>query len=163
MDDLPFDVEEIDDVLDKYEQEKAGLPPLTKMQGPEYLNIPLEQLRKKTLQELSEATVLLSQYRLYLQRRINRNKAWEKWIINKLDELTAYHLQQISSDYGFNERPIIARNSPEICKKLNSYLREIRMEMERLYDTPQNIGFLIEAIRDMKFMAMRRDKDSQHD
>jgi hypothetical protein len=155
---LPLNVQQIDELMEKYETSVVGLPLVGKMEAPKYLSMSLEDLKKRTADELSEAYFSLNQYALYVQRLINKSKSWERWIFLKKDEIAAHYIPELPTYLGFNERELIAKNNPQICKKLNSFLRQVRLELDRLYDIPQNIRFMAEAIKDMKFLALRREK-----
>ncbi len=154
----PDFTKEIDKALDAYEKQQ-GIPIWERMDAPEYLSMNIDVLRKKTADELAEATYALNQYAFNLQRVINKNKAWQRWAISKLDELEAYYLQDVPDRYGFNERPKIARHQPELCKKINEFLRTIDMRLNRLYDFPSQIKAISDSIRELRFAAIRRDKE----
>jgi len=154
----PQFVEEGEAIMDRFEQEIAGLSKWGRKDIPEYLDMPIEQLRKKTPDELSEAVFLLNQYALNIQRLINRNKAWERCLRSRLDELEAWHLEKVPDRYGYNERPKMARFKPEQCQKLNKFLRRIQMQSDVLYDIPNQVRSVAESIRELKFIALRREK-----
>lgn len=160
--DLPADPEfvvDIDQTLDKFEQELGGLPKWNNIDAPKYLYMNVSDLGKKAPEELSEAVFALNQYGLNIQRLINRLRAWERWCIARLDELEASYIQDIPPTYGFNERSKMARHNPEACKKINAYLRKIRMQLDRVYDIPSHIKVMSESVRDIKFAAIRREKE----
>jgi hypothetical protein len=152
---------EIDKVLDEFEKQ-AGLPEFKKIECPAYLTMALEDLRKKSPDQLSEAVFEIAQYSLYIQRLINRNKAWQRWALSRIDEIAASELPNIGTNYGFNERVLIAKNSPELCKRINAFLRKTEMQLNRLYGVPDNIKFMADCIRDMKFAAIRKEKGYQN-
>jgi hypothetical protein len=159
---LPADpdfVPEIDATLDKFEQELGGLPKWSNAEAPKYLYMNVTDLGKKSPEELSEAAFALNQYALNLQRLINKLRGWERWCIARLDQLEAYYLLSVPQNYGFNERTKMARHNPEPCKKINEYLRKIRMQLDRLYEMPSQIKVMSESVRDIKFAAIRREKE----
>jgi hypothetical protein len=158
-DENTIDMKEIDDFLDQYEQ-SVGLPTLKPVEAPECLSMSLEELRKKSPDELSEYAFLIGQYQLYIQRQINKNKAWFRWYKAKSDEYAAYYLKD-ASGYG-QEKILQARNGPEICQKLNAFGRKIEMQLERLAFVPQNLESMANNIRDLKFSALRREKDGSN-
>lgn len=148
----------IDEALDKFEYEIAGLHRLDTMKAPEYLYMSIDVLRKKSPEELAEAFILINQYSLYIQRIINRNKAWERWAKSKLEEVACFYLPEVDMRFGSYERMQIAKNSPQICKRLNSFIRNVSMQSERLHDVPNNIKLIADSIRELKFIAMRKEK-----
>jgi hypothetical protein len=149
--------DEIDQALDEYERQK-GLPEFKKLDAPNYIYMNLNDLRKKTPEELSEAVIEIHQYQMYLQRLINRERAWERFCKNKIEEIAATEVQKIDNRFSGYERMQIARNSPEVCRKLNSFLREISMKLDRLDKVPDNLKLIADSIRDLKFEAIRKEK-----
>lgn len=149
----------IEEALNKYEEEQVGLPKLEQTAAPAYLSMPLDDLRKKTPEELSEATIEIARYSLFIERSINRQKAWERWAKLKSDEYTAHYLGDVPDRYGFNERVLIARNNPEPCKILNKFIREIEMKLSRLYNVPKHISIIADAINNLKYIALKREKN----
>jgi hypothetical protein len=151
-------LDEIEKALDKFEEE-AGLPKLQKVEAPAYLTMNLADLRKKTPEELSEAVFVINQYSLYITRLINKNRAWEKWGRSRIDEISAMFLEQTDPSYGPYARLHVAKNKPDLCKKLNAFIRKVSMEAERLADIPNQLRFMADSIRDMKFSAIRKEKN----
>jgi hypothetical protein len=151
-------IKEIEDILDNYES-KLGLPAQQKMNAPAYLTMSLAELRKKSPDELAEAVFEINQYSLFIQREINKNRAWLAWSKSKLNELAAGYLPEVGGHYGFNERELIAKNSPPMCKRLNAFTRKINMELERMYGVPDQIRAMADSINDMKYAAIRREKN----
>src|SRR6476661_7122701 len=127
-----FRVKEIEEGLELYE-EQMGIPKRQVVAPPQCLSMSLEDLRKKTPEDLVEYSLELMRYAGSIDRLIGQNNAWKRWILSKLDEYTSDNIPNISGSYGFNERILMARNGPDICKKLNSFLREIEMRLSRLY------------------------------
>ena len=158
---LPNDpefVQKIDEALDQFENDLAGLPKWTKQEAPKYLYVNIDELRKKTPDELSEAVVILNQYALNVQRLTNKLRAWERYCYSLLDTYEARHIPDIPPGYGFNERAKMARNNPEVCKRLNEFLRKTKMQLDRLDGVPNQVKIIADSIREMKFVALRREK-----
>jgi hypothetical protein len=157
----PKFVAEVESLMDKFEQEMIGLSKWGRKDVPPYLDMPIEQLRKKTSDELGEAVYLLNQYSLNIQRLINRNKAWERCLNSQLNELEARYLSDVPQGYGFNERPKIARYNPEICQRLNKFLRKVQVQADMLYDIPRQVKAVADSIRDMRFIALNRERNHE--
>ncbi len=153
-------IEDINNGLDEYDNQMAGLPKWSKIDAPSYLTMDLDQLRKKSPDELSEALIQLGQYALNVQRLINRNRSWERWGKAKLDQLTAHYLPEVGSNFGFNERILLARNNPEYCKRINAFLVKVQMRLDDLDQLPYHIKLISDSIKDLKFLAIRREKES---
>jgi hypothetical protein len=152
-------VSEVDKALDAFEKDLAGLPKLISEEAPIYLYMSLEDLRKKTPDELSEICLMLNRYSLNLQRVMNRLRAWERWCVSSLDSMEARYIPDVPDRYGFNERPKIARHNPEPCKKINEFLRKTQMQLLRLDGVPNQIRIIADSIKDLKFAAIRREKE----
>lgn len=151
-------VKELEETLDKYETEKAGLPNRKQLQAPKYLYMSIDELRKKTPDELAEAAYELSLYSFELDRLINAEKARERWAKAKLDEFTALYLEDVGSGYGWNERILIAKHKPEACQLLNSFIRDVEMKLSRLYGIPKHIEIISKCIDNLRFIAFKREK-----
>lgn len=151
-------IEETNEALDQFES-KHGMVPLNPMEGPVCLKLPLEDLRRKSPQELSEYIYQINQYSMYIQRVINKNKCWERWVKSRLDEIAAGYLPDIAGNFGFNERILMARHNPSICKELNEFLRKLTMRLDRLYGIPEQLRIMAESIKDIKFSNMRKEKE----
>lgn len=151
-------VKELEEILDKYEKDKAGLPNRKQLQAPKYLYMAIDELRKKTPDELAEAAYELSLYSFELDRLINAEKAKERWAKARLDEFTADYLEDVPSGYGWNERMLIARHKPEPCKLLNQFIRDVEMKLSRLYGIPKHIEIISKCIDNLRFIAFKREK-----
>jgi hypothetical protein len=149
---------EIEKALVEFEKQ-AGLPGLQPMEAPACLSMSLQELRKLSPEQLAEASFEIGQYAWYIQRLINKNKSWERWAKSRLGEIAASLLPQIGGHYGFNEREQISKNTHPLCRELNAFMRKIGMEIDRLYNVPNDIRVIGESIRDLRFSAMRREKD----
>lgn len=154
-----FKIDEIEKAINQYELDKAGLPELKEFKAPTYLFLAIDDLKRKSPDELSEASYLIAQYSMYIQRLINKNKSWINWGRSRLRELTADHLEQMPLNINSFERTMMAENRPDICRKLNAFLRKINMEHDRLYGIPDNIKIISDAIRDIKFTLLRKKNE----
>ena len=156
------DIDQINKALDKFEQERCYLPPINNDKYPDCLSISLEELRKKTPEELNEFIFVISRYSLNLQRIINKNKAISRWIKSKLEEAMVTYIEETDPSLGYYNRAIIAKTKPEICQKLNSLGRRIEMETERLFNVPEHLKMMSDAINNIKFTSIRAEKYAQN-
>ncbi len=153
-------IKEIEAALEEYEKQ-LGFDASLNIKPPEYLYMPLEQLRKKDPESLTEAELEIARYGLQIQRVINRHKSWVNWGYSKLNELAAYNLPKVQGTYGYSQQELLAKNSGEAAKTLNKFIREAKLRLDRLTDTPKGIEDIANAIRGMKFVALKRE--GQHD
>jgi len=124
---------------------------------PVCLYMSLEQLRKKSPDELAEYTLELHRYGLYLHRIINKLKAWDRWGTSVLKEAMALEIPKLQG-YSWSERETLLNNSSEACRNINKFLREVRLKVDRLTGVPEHIKMIAESMRDMKFLALNREK-----
>jgi hypothetical protein len=150
-------VEEIDAFLTSFEK-TMGLTPKQNVQAPKALSMHLDDIRKRSPDELTQLTYEISQYSLYLRQVINRKKALEKWAKAKLDELAAHYVKDVAPHHGFGERILVAKHNPAICKKLNQFIRKVTLELDTLYAIPDQMQVLSDSIKEMKFIAFRKEK-----
>lgn len=149
--------EKITELIEKYEKESVGMEKIAIIPLPEYATMNVSRFRKMSPEELAEASFALSQYTLNLQRIINSHHSWITWAKSKLDEVSAIELEKIDGPYGWNERMLIARTKPAICKEINKFMREIQMKLDRLQYLPKELGRMSEIITNMSFIAKRRE------
>ncbi|TXT66093.1 MAG: hypothetical protein BAJALOKI3v1_50093 [Promethearchaeota archaeon] len=150
-------IKNIEESLLKYEKDTLGLSYI-KFEAPECLMMKISELRNKTPEILAEYSLELHRYALYIQQTVNKNKSWERWAKSKLNEVAAYYLVEIDSHYGFNERELIAKNNNDHARKLNKFLRNIQMRIDRLYNLSNNISAIADSIKDLRFAATNREK-----
>jgi len=158
MDETEIFTKEIDAALDRFEGE-LGIPKNQKVEPPKYIYMTLNEIQKTSPQELSEASFLIGQYSMYIQRCINKNRAWERWAKLKIDELAAMNLPNIDRYYGSFERMQLAKNTSPLCKKVNSLWRTVSMRLERLYGIPDNLKVISDSIKEIRFMQLRKEKN----
>jgi len=150
--------EEINKSLDEYEKQ-LKLPQFSsEIEAPKYLTMNLEDLRKKSPEELAEASYLLAQYGFFIARSINRLRVWKRWGEGKLDAATAFNFEKIPNT-GWSERVLIARNGSDYCKRLNDFLFHVGSRLDRLYNIPEFIKQINDSLRDIRFIALRREKE----
>lgn len=150
--------EQIDKVLDQFETEKASLPEWKVYMRPSILDMHIDEIRKKTPQELAEASFEIRRYVLNIKRLQNRLSAWKQWGNAKLEEIAASNLINISPEYGWNGRMLLARNSGENCKLMNQFIRKISMELESLNHIPENIEMIAKSVESMRFVNYKKEQ-----
>lgn len=151
-------VVEIEKGLDLFEQNTASLPQFQKVECPTCLSLSTDDLKRRSPEDLIDFSFQINMYLLYLQRLINRTKSLERWGKAKLDEIAAGEIPSIGNEYGFNERMLMAKNQSSICKRLNAFITQRSMELDRLHYVPEQIKIISETIRDMRFVAMKKEK-----
>lgn len=139
-------------------EESIGLDKNQDQQAPACLSYSLDKIKKLSITELGECSYDIAQYSMHITRKINRIKAWIRWCKSKLDEAASIELPNIDQRFGFNERVLIAKNNPKVCKKINKFTRELQMELDMIESIPHAIRFISDAIKDVKFSRISEDK-----
>lgn len=150
--------QQILEYIQKYEKEVSGMPDLVESQVPEYLTMSLEKLKKEPVEELAGGCLKLQRYALHIHRRINREKAWKHWAEGKLDEIVAQELPKLGSNYGWNERTLIAKNQSEACKEINQFIRQLNLNLDVLSGLPNEINKMVDAINNIKMTMIYKNK-----
>lgn len=156
-------IAEINDTLDSYEKEMIGVAKWTKSEIPEYLMMNIEQLRKKTPDELAEAGFLIAQYCMSVGRLIGRNYAFLRWTKLKIDEVTAQNIQETDSSLSWKQRELVAGYTSNISRKLNAFALKINMRLESIRPILDNCKAMGDSIRDLRFAALQRNKEYDRD
>jgi|GEM_PF-6244258 len=153
---------EIDKIITDYEEQNKISFNLTQPSDDElkYLNLSLEEIGHMSLETISGAIYILNRYALYIQRIINSNRAYDRWATAKIDETAASYIPEIQGmNVGWSERMLICKNTPPLCKKLNKFLRIIRMKNDRIQDLPSAIHRIADSFRDIKYSKIARQKN----
>lgn len=111
------------EILRQYE-ESLGMKQKT-ISNPvdEYLNMPLEQMRKLSQQDCREIALCLSQYALFVQRCYNEQMNIHQNAKNKLDRMIVQEMQQIRA-ITTDERRILAIKGNEAAHKMDQIKNE---------------------------------------
>jgi len=149
----------VEEYIKKYEEKNLGFPNLDQFKLPEHLVRPISELRKKSIEELTESIICLHQYSLFIQKSLNEEKAWKTWALSKIDEVAGEQIQQIGNGYGWSERMLIAKTQHPLCKELNKFLREINMKIDRMYGVPNEIDKIADSINNLRFEKIRQLKN----
>lgn len=151
-------VKEIEDFMKAVEERSAGLKEPQTVEAPECLTAPLEALRRMSFVQLGECSYELAQYNMYINRQINQKRAWIKWLRSRHDQAAAIEIPNISGNYGFNERVMIAKNNPTICRKIANFQRKIQLELDMIESIPQCVRFIADSIKDIKLSRISEEK-----
>ena len=146
----PFN-KQIEETIAKFEKEEAGLPDMGESSLPKYASMSVSELSKKTPEELAEASYAIAQYAFYIQRLLNKYRSWQRWAYSKLEEVSSSYLPEIDLNYGWNACMQMAKNDPDPCKKLNKFIRETNMKIDRLREVPRHLEMISSSIKDIRF------------
>lgn len=119
--------EQLDKILDEYNSNNKVGAAFSSGEVSEYLNMTRDQIESMSREDRCTASIQLSQYAIYLQRLVNREKArlsWSNAIINKLgaahweqfDKFLSYEIKiaKISKEYDLMDKSIKIRNHAQI-------------------------------------------------
>jgi len=147
---LDKDKAEILEKIEKYEADVCGLKQFHKEDAPEYLTMSLADLRRKSPEELAEAYFALTRYATFLQRLLNKEKAWARFGESLKKKCIARYLGDIQEDVGWGGKMSIA-SEIGACAVINDWLREVYMKIDSLEYMPGEIHKVAQCIRDLKF------------
>lgn len=151
-------IKEVEDFMKSVEEKSAGLKHANEVEAPKCLNASLDELRKMSFIQLSECSYQLAQYNMFINRKINQKKAWLKWLRSRLDQAASIEIPNISGNYGFNERVMMAKNNPKICRKISDFTRKTQVELDMIESIPQCIRFISDAMRDIKLSRISEER-----
>lgn len=150
-------ISKIQQEIDRYLKEQLKVPNFSNIDVSVF-GLTSQELSRMTSEDINDKLLVGNNYILFLQQEINQHKAWERWAVSKLDEVASHFIEKISTSYGFNERVLIAKNNPEICKRLNSIIRHHRMKYDSLYGLCDSLNKILDIIRDYKYLNGKKDK-----
>lgn len=117
----------------------------------------VSDLRKVGPHILAEFAFEITQYSLYIQRCVNREHSWLTWAKSKLDEYSANELANTDPQYGWNGRLLIAKNKPELCRVINTFISGVQMKIDRLQYIPKELDRMSEIIMRISFLAQKKE------
>lgn len=164
MDDQPVEVSKLEEWIDAYEQESLKLPKIEQnIEYPRVLYESISEIKKKDLNELTFDLIEVSRYQLYLRRKLNREKGWRRWAKQRLDELTAYNIVNVSTEYGYSQREMVARFHCNKTIALNKFIRKLDLKISALEGIPEQISQLADTIKDVKYYLIHKHKEAKED
>lgn len=158
MDSIEKQLEDTVKFIEEYTK-SSGLDFAKEVKAPECLYFTVEQIKKLDTEQLTEYSYMVNLYSLHVQSVINKNRALERWLKTKIDDFAAEYLPEVDPRHGFNERVLIARTKPEICKRLNDILRTTSAKLDILHDIPNHIKIMADCIKEFKFLAFKKEKE----
>jgi hypothetical protein len=137
--------------LDSFEQ-KIGLPPNTLDNIDEYktyLSMNITQLDKLDIRDCANISYRLSQFSLYIQRSLNREKAKCKIIKNKINKIIAPNINQYSGSWDLQRVSAIMDN--DVSESLNEEFIESEAKQESLEYISSAIKELANHMKNLQF------------
>ncbi|MFA5759528.1 MAG: hypothetical protein WC942_09270 [Clostridia bacterium] len=143
--------------------EHTGVNNKYSIEEPEYLTMDAGTLRRKSPVDLASGMFQLAQYAIYIQKCINKQQAWRKWLLFKRNEVAAVAIDELGDGYGWNERRFVAESRHPLCKRINKYLAMVEMKIASLYDISAHTKTMIDTLRDMKFALHQESKVAENE
>lgn len=119
--------EQLDKILDEYNYNNNIGIPFSNGEVSQYISMSRDQIEAMSKEDKHIASIQLSQYAVYLQRLVNRERArlsWSNAVINKLasshweehDKFLSYEIKiaKISKEYDIVDKAIKIRNHAQI-------------------------------------------------
>ena len=120
----------------------------------EYLNMPIEQMRKLSQDQCREIALCLSQYALFVQRCYNEQMGIHYNAKNKLDRMIVKEMQQVKA-ITTDERRILAIKGDEAACKMEQVKNEawfkanqisnLSMQIDKIGKQFENLGWARKA------------------
>lgn len=105
---------------------------------------------------ISEYSVLLSSYSLYLTTQENKYKAYVQWCEANLEHLVGTLLGE-APGYGFEEKNLVIRANHEKCKELNDQKLIAVTKLEVIRNTSIKLEFIANTLKNLYFEKRKRD------
>lgn len=118
-------------------ESRLGLPPNILSDTEEYktyLSMDISQLEKLDLKDCANISYKLSQFSLYIQRCVNREKALSRTLKNKINNIIAPKITQYSGSWDLQRASAIADNDA------SQILQEQLIESEAKQDSLEYIS-----------------------
>jgi len=139
-------------ILDDFES-KLGLPPNI-LPGEvdefrSYLDMNLEIIEKLNYQKCAAISYRLSQFALYIQRCLNKQKAYAKRLNYEIDKIACPIMNQYSGNW--TSQKISAIQDNDVTKNYAEKLVNCEERIERLEDISKRITELSHSMKNIQF------------
>lgn len=114
----------------------------------DYLNMPIERMRKLSQDECREIALCLSQYAVFIQRCYNEQMGIFNNAKNKLDRMIVGEMQQIKA-VTTDERKIIAIKGNEAASKMDQIKNEAFFKANQISNLAVHVDKLAKRYEDL--------------
>lgn len=149
---------DLDDIVQKYEKDILGLPDLKKVDCSKYIEFSHDEIKSMSIDQIQCIVFDLTKYMFYVNRVINKEKAWKRLVESKIEEVSACVLKDIHDDVGWSGKLLLAKHS-ESTKPYHKVLKEIVLKIESMDSLPKDIQRVIDVYRDIMFEKIRKAKE----
>lgn len=105
---------------------------------------------------ISEYSVLLASYSLYLTTQENKYKAYVNWCEANLEHLVGTLLPD-AIGYGFDEKNLVIRANHDKCRELNDQKLIAMTKLEVIRNTSIKLEFVCNTLKNLYFEKRKRD------
>lgn len=141
--------------LDTFEL-RLGLPENVlsdKEEYKKYLSMDISQLEKLDNKECANISYRLSQFSLYIQRSVNRQKALSRTLENKINSIIGPKINQYAGAWNMQRASAIADN--DVTQQLNEQLIESQTKQDSLEYVSNGLKELANHMKNLQYV--RRD------
>jgi len=110
----------------------------------------IEKIRTLHPLELSEYSVLLASYALYLASQENKLLAWSKWCEDNLQFIVGKQLQN-AYGYGYQEKAIFIRSNDKNATEIDSLRLLAEAKLNRVRNLSKQLNLLSDTVRNLAF------------
>lgn len=123
----------------------------------QYLTLSPLILNKMSPDECAEASYLLSQYALYLQREVNQKKSVLQWCDRNLDKLTLPILNQYGDSYvKFEQKRMCAIMENPVAIELASIRGKVLNQLTTIEDMPYRVEKMSDRLSALSVTRRRK-------
>lgn len=147
-----------DEMLEKYEQDILGLAKPEKISCDKYISISFDSIKSMDVDDIQSAIFDLTKYIMYINRILNKEKAWKRLVESKIEEIIASRLPNVMEDVGWNGKMLIAKYNNEETRPYLKILKEINLKIDSLSSLPYDIQRVSDTYKDIMFEKIRKLK-----
>ena len=148
-------LEKIKNKLDIFEK-SVGLPPYNRDERTcEHLNLTSAVIRNFSADECGEVATDLASYAIYIQRTLNREQSYLKWLEAKIDLAVADELNDYSGYYSHEQRKYKAIVNNEYARELEEMRIQAQIKVSALAQLPFQINQLCRTLTEAQASKRR--------
>lgn len=157
--DNKYDFKELTKKIEQFKKQTS----LPKLQPPVTINEVLEDLsnlemiRTLTVEELSEQSILLANYSLYLQSKENALKGFVHWCESNIKTIVGQQLKT-SKEYGFQAKDAEIRSNDVMIQDLEKHKIEAEVKLNLIEKMSYKVQNLAEILKSVYIERMRYNK-----
>jgi hypothetical protein len=149
---------EIEELIDGYIA-KNHIPDFVncKHASNRYLDLPTSKLRDMTADECGEASYVLSNYSMYLQKEINKYTSIQRYCDVKIDFIISREIDNVGGQYSkYEQKRILCIRQNDVASQLFKLRNNIEMYLTNLYDLPRKVENMSRTLVELQQSKRRK-------